>query len=313
MAKAAPATLVLASEEALAALKDWLDWLGGERGASTHTLAAYRRDLIAFFTFLTEHFGEPPTLDHLRTLSLQDFRSWLSFDLREHAKSSSARALSAIRAFYAWGERQGGFSNPALALVRTPRQKAPVPKALSIGESLDLLEGAEDQRAPWIEKRDNAVLLLLYGAGLRIGEALGLTRNAAGSSTLRIKGKGGKERLVPLLPVVEAALKDYLSHCPFDEGPKGPLFFGERGKRLSPRLIQLRIERLRRQLGLPETATPHALRHSFATHLLAGGGDLRTIQELLGHASLSTTQRYTKIDAASLLATYRAAHPRAKN
>lgn len=314
MAKAAPATLVPASEEALAALKDWLDWLGGERGASTHTLAAYRRDLLAFFAFLTEHLGAPPTLDHLRKLKLQDFRAWLSFRLHDHAKSSSARALSAIRAFYVWGERQGGFSNPALALVRTPRQKAPVPKALSIGESLDLLEGSDDLRAPWIEKRDNAVLLLLYGAGLRIGEALGLARSAAnGGGTLRIKGKGGKERLVPLLPVVEAALKDYLSHCPFDEGPKGPLFFGERGKRLSPRLIQLRIERLRRQLGLPESATPHALRHSFATHLLAGGGDLRTIQELLGHASLSTTQRYTKIDAESLLATYRAAHPRAKN
>ena len=221
-----------------------------------------------------------------------------------------------VRGFYRWLARVGLADNPAVTALKTPRVPKPVPKALDAEEALDLLDMAPElARAIWIGKRDVAVLMLLYGCGLRLGEALSLGRSEApvpGQDALTVTGKGGKDRMVPLLPAVTAAVQDYLEACPFELAPEGPLFLGARGKVLGARQVQARVAELRVRLGLPETVTPHALRHSFATHLLAAGGDLRAIQELLGHASLSTTQRYTDVDAAGLLAVYRRAHPRAR-
>lgn len=303
--------------ELLAAARRWLVWLTSEKRSSPHTIAAYGRDLGFFLAFLSDYRGEVLGLADLKALKTRDFRAWLSAEAAEgKAKTSTARALAAVRSFFTWADREGIASNPRLALIRTPKRPHSVPKALAPEETTELLEAAaQDERAPWIVARDSALLLLLYGAGLRIGEALGLARGAAprpGQDALTVLGKGRKSRVVPLLPVITEALGSYLALCPYDPGPEGPLFLGARGGTLSPRILQYRMRDLRRALGLPESATPHALRHSFATHLLGGGGDLRSIQELLGHASLSTTQRYTAVDAAKLLSAYRAAHPRAR-
>lgn len=307
----------LLSEELSRAAADWLRWLTSEKRASPHTQEAYRRDLGAFLGFLAEHLGGPLTLSQLQGLTTSDFRAWLARRSAEGLqRSSTARALSVVRSFFAFLDREGLASNATLRLIRTPKQPKSVPKALAVDEAGELVEAVDGEAAePWILQRDSAVLLLLYGAGLRIGEALSLTRREAptpAQDSLTVVGKGRKTRIVPLLPVIGEAVAAYLALCPYDPGPDGPLFLGRRGGPLKARLIQLRLADLRRRLGLPETATPHALRHSFATHLLAGGGDLRAIQELLGHASLSTTQRYTAVDGAALLKTYRAAHPRAR-
>ena len=225
--------------------------------------------------------------------------------------------MAAVRGFYRYLDRHHGLHNPALAALRTPRLPQRLPRPLSAGQALEVVDAADDDgRIGWLGKRDAALLTLLYGAGLRIGEALGLTRAEAGGAParlreLRVTGKGGRQRVVPVLPVVAAALADYLEACPFRGGSGAPLFVGARGGPLQPGVVQRRVRGLRRLLGLPETATPHALRHSFATHLLAGGADLRAIQELLGHASLSTTQGYTGVDGARLMDLYRRAHPRA--
>lgn len=317
MAAPAGLTLLPAAEDAAAAAERWLGWLAEARRASTHTTSAYRHDLTGFFRFLTEHLGAPPALATLGGLSLADFRSWLAqLAQAGKAKSSAARALACVRSFFRWAANEGLFDNAAIGTLRTPKHTAPLPRALAVEESLEVMAlVGEESATPWIAKRDEAVLLLLYGAGLRIGEALGLTRRAFVSGNgklLTVLGKGRKERSLPLLPQIGEALQAYLKLCPYDPGLDGPLFLGARGGALNPRVIQLRVESLRHQLGLPEETTPHALRHSFATHLLAGGGDLRAIQELLGHASLSTTQRYTKVDAAALMKTYAAAHPRAR-
>lgn len=294
----------------------WLSWLEHEKRVSEHTLEAYRRDLGSFLTFLAEHRGERADLTALEGLALRDFRAWLAARAgRGLSNSSSARALSVLRSFYRWGERQGRFENSQIAALRTPKVPKSLPKALTAPDAQDLIEApAPGEQPAWILSRDRAVLLLLYGAGLRIGEALGLTAEDLPGDrdlALRITGKGSKTRMVPLLPEVRDALEDYRARCPYAPPPDAPLFRGERGGPLSPRIVQLLIQRLRRGLGLPESTTPHALRHSFATHLLAGGADLRGIQELLGHASLSTTQRYTAVDPSSLLKAYQA-HPRAK-
>lgn len=299
------------------AAADWLRWLTSEKRASPHTLEAYRRDLGAFLGFVCEHLGGPIALEQLDALTTTDFRAWLA---RRAAgglqRSSTARALSVVRSFFAFLDREGLASNVTLRMIRTPKVPKSVPKALAVDEAGELVEAVGTEGAePWILQRDSAVLLLLYGAGLRIGEVLSLTRREAptmAQDSLTVIGKGRKTRMVPLLPVIGEAVQAYLALCPYDPGPEGPLFLGRRGGPLKARLIQLRLATLRRALGLPETATPHALRHSFATHLLAGGGDLRAIQELLGHASLSTTQRYTAVDSAALLKTYHAAHPRAR-
>ena len=222
--------------------------------------------------------------------------------------------MSTVRGFFRYLEKHGLGHNPALGAVRTPKVPKSVPKALDIAEALESVEAVADfTDTPWIAKRDIAVLMLLYGCGLRIGEALALNRHQAPrADTMVVTGKGNKQRLVPVLPVVREAVEDYLAACPRPLEPDDPLFIGARGKRLDASVIQKQMRKIRILFGLPETATPHALRHSFATHLLAGGGDLRTIQELLGHASLSTTQRYTDVDSARLMAVYEAAHPRAR-
>ena len=308
-----------AAADLASAVETWLGRLADERRRSDHTVAAYRRDLEGFLRFLAEHRGAAPDLATLAALTVRDLRAWLARRAAEgRARTSTARALSAVRVFFRHLEREGVPVSSALALVRAPKTPRAVPRPLTEGQAKAVvdLDGLNAGPPDWTARRDAAVLLLLYGCGLRIGEALGLDRAAAPAAdaelhSLMITGKGNKQRVVPVLPVVADAIADYLAACPHELEPGDPLFVGVRGKRLQPKLVQQTMARLRGALGLPSSATPHALRHSFATHLLAGGGDLRTIQELLGHASLSTTQRYTEVDEAGLLAAYTAAHPRA--
>jgi integrase/recombinase XerC len=294
----------------------WLDWLAHEKRQATATVKAYRTDLEGFLGFCAEHQGEPPGLAELGGLRAVDFRAWLAWRHGQGlARTSTARALAALRGFYRYLDREHGRHNPALKALRTPRLPRHLPRPVSAGQAEQLLDAAPTAaKSDWLAKRDSAVLLLLYGAGLRIGEALALDRAAVGQDpaslrTLLITGKGGKQRLVPILPVIAAAIADYLAACPYRQATA--LFLGARGKRLQGPIVRRVMQDLRRLLGLPESATPHALRHSFATHLLADGADLRTIQELLGHASLSTTQGYTGVDGARLMRLYHQAHPRA--
>jgi integrase/recombinase XerC len=318
MAGVAARLNLTARDPALAgAIADWRAWLADERRASPHTLAAYEADLSGFLNFMSGHLGGDPALVDLAALKAADFRAWLARRTRDGlAKSSTARAMSTVRGFFRRLEKRDLIANPAVRAVRAPKLPQSMPKPLTEQGAREVMETVGAMaKEPWIAKRDAAVLLLLYGCGLRIGEALGLTRGrvkdmAGGAMTVR--GKGNKDRLVPVLPVVAEAVRDYLASCPYAGGDGDPLFLGARGKALDPAIVQKEMRAVRRALNLPETATPHALRHSFATHLLGGGGDLRTIQELLGHASLSTTQRYTAVDAAKLLDVYRAAHPRAR-
>ncbi len=302
----------------------WRDWLRSERRLSGHTLTAYEHDVAEFVAFMTKYLGGPPTLAQLGKLKPAEFRAWLADRAHQGlARTSTARAFSSVRSFFRFLDKRGLAHNASIAAIQTPKLPRSVPKALSERDMEELLAAPaepETQRDGWIEQRDTAILLLLYGAGLRIGEALGLSKATIdglldhGQDTLDVTGKGNKTRLVPLLPAALEALAAYRDACPFMKalGPRDAFFLGARGGPLDPAIVQKRVRDLRRQLGLADSVTPHALRHSFATHLLAAGGDLRTIQELLGHASLSTTQRYTDVDAARLGAVYRAAHPRAK-
>lgn len=316
-----PAPVPLARFSAAPDLADaiarWQGWLAEERRASAHTVAAYGRDLAGFLDFLTAHLGEVPSLASLSALTVADFRAYLARRAADALeRSSTARALSVLRGFFRFLDRRKLAHNAALAALRTPKLPKSLPKALSAEEAENALDTVEElARQPWVGKRDLALLTLLYGCGLRLSEALGLARREAPLTpgTLTIIGKGRKQRQVPVLPAVAEAIADYVAVCPHRLAPEDPLFVGVRGARLHPRLVQGKLQELRALFGLPERATPHALRHSFATHLLAGGGDLRAIQELLGHASLSTTQRYTAIDAARLVAVYDEAHPRAKS
>ena len=297
------------------AISDWLSFLRDERRASEHTLGAYRRDLENFSRFLAEHLGKIPELSDLSSLRLADFRAWLARRAGENrAKTSTARALSSLRGFFRYLKRRGKAENAALGLLRTPKLPRALPKPLSPDEAEDAMARIGDvANEPWTALRDTALITLLYGCGLRISEALALDRKSAPfGETLRIKGKGNKERVVPVLPAVGEAVAGYLAACPYRLKPEDPLFVGARGARLKPGVVQRQVRKLRRYLGLPETATPHALRHSFATHLLSSGADLRAIQELLGHASLSTTQRYTAVDKAQLMEVYARSHPRAR-
>ncbi len=306
----------------VAEAESWLRGLETERRAAAATLNSYRRDLTQFLGFLNEHLGGKVTLRALARLRPADFRAFLAARRDKGTSSRTlARALSAIRSFFRYLERKGLVTSAAIGAIRTPKLPHSIPKPLHEREASALSEPETHHRfsaqnsEPWVNARDAAVLALLYGCGLRISEALGLNYSDAklldGSDVLRITGKGNKTRLVPVLPRVRNAVRTYLDLYPGGHMPDDPLFFGVRGKRLSPRIIQLAVEKFRYAVGLPDTATPHALRHSFATHLLAAGGDLRTIQELLGHASLSTTQIYTEVDSARLLEVYEKAHPRA--
>ncbi|MBE9556008.1 MAG: tyrosine recombinase XerC [Proteobacteria bacterium] len=305
----------LSSDPALArAIDEWRRWLTHEKRASRHTINAYNRDLGAFLSFLQIHLGAQPRLADLVGLSAADFRAWMARRASNGlSRSSTARAMSVLRGFYRWLERNEYGANHAIRAMRSPKRPHGIPKPLTVSDtdllldSLDLLPGE-----PWETQRDVALFTLLYGCGLRISEALDLNRREApAGDSLTVTGKGNKQRMLPVLPVVREAVQAYLKSCPWQPGGDGPLFMGVRGKRLNAGVAQKRLRELRLLLGLADSVTPHALRHSFATHLLSGGGDLRTIQELLGHASLSTTQRYTEVDSENLMATYRAAHPRA--
>ena len=296
-------------------VEDWLEWLAHTKSYSHHTLTAYRIDMRHFTGFLQRHAGAEVTCDLLKVLSLRDFRSWLaSRHGEDFTAASTARALSVVRGFFRYLHKRGVFENPAVFHIRTPKLPKALPKALSEDQALSSL-GSVGANHPqeWVQLRDVALLTLLYGCGLRIGEALSLTPSDVpeGALSLTLTGKGNKQRMVPLLPQVHEAIAAYKKACPHRLHAKEPLFKGVRGKALQPALFQKEIAQLRLALDLPDSATPHAFRHSFATHLLAGGGDLRTIQELLGHADLSTTQRYTKVDHERLLNAYQKAHPRA--
>ena len=299
------------------ALAVWLEHLANERRASPRTVEAYQACVLAYLGFLTRHRGESPTVSDMGTVSAADLRAYLASRRtaeRPLSPRSLSQALSAIRTYHRFLDRRLGTPNAALDLVRGPRVKPGAPRPVSEDQALGLLtEAGEDpDLAPWAAARDEAVLVLLYGCGLRISEALSLNRGDAPlGEALRITGKGGKTRIVPLLPVVREAVDAYLASQPFVLEADEPLFRAVRGGPLSPRHVQATVQRLRGRLGLSERATPHALRHSFATHLLGAGADLRSIQELLGHASLSTTQRYTAVDAAGLLSAYAKAHPHA--
>lgn len=312
----APAPFFLAAPDAQQAASGWYDWLAKEKRYSAHTLRAYGQDIAAYFAFLADHLGGPASLADLNGLRQADFRAYLNRRRQEGLSATSlARALSTIRGLHKRLNRDGLCDNAAISLLRTPKLPRSLPKPLAMPAAKAVIEQAEEARdEPWLQARDAAILLLLYGAGLRLGEALGLNgRDKPKADSLTVTGKGNKQRILPILPVVRDAIDDYAKLCPYAITADGPLFFGARGKRLDPAIVQKAMRDARRALMLPETATPHALRHSFATHLLADGGDLRTIQELLGHASLSTTQRYTDVDAESLLKVYAQAHPRIKS
>jgi len=295
-----------------AQLSAWQRELGSVRRLAANTLEAYGRDVDQFLSFLAGHAGGAVTLATLKDLRGADIRAFMAQRRTESLGSRSlARMLSALKSFFRFLEREGVLASEALNVIRTPKLPKSLPKALTVMEArqtISATEGMEDR--PWVAARDMAVLSLCYGAGLRIAEALALTGSDLEARSLRVTGKGGKVRLVPLIDAVRKSVELYVSLCPFKPYPSDPLFRGVRGGVLSPRLIQLRVVQLRSALGLPPSATPHALRHSFATHLLGRGGDLRAIQELLGHASLSTTQIYTAVDTDRLLESYRKAHPR---
>ena len=298
------------------ALIRWLAHLRGVDGLSDHTIKAYRQDVSDFLGFLTQHHGaQISSLSALIQLPQSDLRAWMSHKRTAGLSSRSlARALSAVKGYIAWIADAQGQDASILLSARSPKHRRKLPRPLSEDGARDMLDTVGDQSlTPWIAARDIAVITLLYGSGLRISEALGLTgANIPLPQVLRIRGKGDKERLVPTLPAARDAITTYARLCPYDLRPDQPLFRGARGGPLNPRLIALVMEKARAQLGLPASATPHALRHSFATHLLAAGGDLRMIQELLGHASLSTTEAYTAVDTARLMAVYARTHPRAE-
>ena len=308
------------ADAALAAeARAWRASLGAERRLSPKTVEAYGRDLAQFVAFLAAHGGELATPRAITGLAVADLRSFMAHRRRDGiAARSLMRALAGLRSFARHLEREGFGNAPAFAAVQTPKLPRSLPKPIAAEPARALADPdtrAGEERPDWVLGRDAAVIGLLYGSGLRISEALGLRRHQAPVGSLdsvTVVGKGQKTRMVPVIAPVRAAVERYLALCPYALPDDGPLFVGARGGPLSPRLIQLAVERLRGALGLPPSATPHALRHSFATHLLGRGGDLRTIQELLGHASLSTTQIYTAVDAARLLKAYQDAHPRAR-
>lgn len=293
---------------------DWLAFLEHEAGTAANTRVAYGRDLEQFIRWWGHELGRPPVIGDAPGMTPKTFRGFLAYRRRADVENRSlSRTMSALRGFFRWLEQQNIVRSRAVQSVTMPRVGHSIPKPLTVEKAQAVVDDASAGEIGWIAARDTAVLLLLYGSGLRISEALGLTLRhftSAERDIIRVTGKGGKERLTPVLPVTRAAITDYLTQCPFPLEPGDPMFRGVKGGPLSPRIIQLAMERMRGRLGLPAVATPHALRHSFATHLLAAGADLRQIQELLGHASLSTTQVYTEVDRQRLLEIYDSAHPR---
>lgn len=292
-------------------IRRWLVWLRSEKHVSRHTYRAYVSDVSHYVRFLGSHHGEAVSIDMLSSASLGDFRAWMSRKAQDGAGiSSRARSLSGLKNFLNWLDRQGIAHNAAIKGLTRPKLPKKLPRPLHEFQAFRLLDTMPGD--DWLALRDKALFTLLYGCGLRIDEALSLDiKNLPRDGYLRVVGKGNKERQVPVLAQIEQAIAGYRAACPFAETPGRPLFTGERGKRLHQGVAQKAMRDLRRLLNLPESLTPHALRHSFATHLLQNGANLREIQELLGHASLSTTQRYTDVNAEELLKIYKAAHPRA--
>lgn len=296
------------------ALHAWLDRQKALRDASDHTIDAYARDVGRFLAFMTAHKGAPQGLGALARISVTDMRAWMAHERgQDIGPRTLARRVSAVKSFYRWLSRREGFEPTAVLAARAPKFQRKLPRPLSPDHACDVIDHLEaPEAADWIGARDQAVAVLLYGCGLRISEALSLTGRALPlGDSLRIIGKGNKERIVPVLPIVRAAVARYAALCPFAATPDAPLFRGARGGALGARAVQKAMAQVRATLGLPASATPHAMRHSFATHLLTAGGDLRAIQSLLGHASLSTTQTYTAVDTAHLMDIYRRAHPKA--
>ncbi len=302
------------SAGAAALLCDWLDTLFGVRGRAAKTIEAYRRDVTGFLGFMARHTGGPMGLGALGQVSVSDLRAWMAERRTSGLTSRSlARELSAVRGFYRWLQTAHDVDCPALSVIRAPKLPARLPRPVDEADARRLIAASASHPEPWIAARDLAALTLIWGTGLRIAEALSLRqRDAPLGEVLRVTGKGGKQREVPVVPAARQAVEVYRAQCPHLAGPEEALFLGARGGALNPRLLQGAMATARQALGLPATATPHALRHSFATHLLEAGGDLRAIQELLGHASLSSTQIYTGVDRSRLMEVYAKAHPRAR-
>ena len=295
------------------ALASWLDHCRALGGAAENTVKAYQSDVLGFLAFMTQHHGAAQGLGPLSKITVSDMRAWMASErTRGVGARSLARQLSAVKTFYRWLSEREGFEPTAVLSTRSPKFTKKLPRPLAEDAATAMIDTVEMQATdPWVAARDSAVVTLLYGCGLRISEALSLTgADVPLPQVMRITGKGGKERIVPVIDAAREAVASYLRLCPHPMEPNAPLFRGARGGPLNPRTIQKVMERSRMQLGLPATATPHAMRHSFATHLLTAGGDLRAIQELLGHASLSTTQAYTAVDTAHLMDVYNKAHPR---
>lgn len=308
--------LITAAPDLLAAREKWLSHLKNERRLAEKTLDAYERDLRQFLLFLTGYLGNRPAIEDVADLKPVDMRGYLSTRRKNGAGARTlGRGLAGIRSFIRFLEKNNLASSAGISAMRAPKQPQTLPKPLPVIDALKLTKTDEQMNEePWIAARDAAIMTLLYGCGLRISEALALTPNDfpnTRTTTLKITGKGGKSRIVPLLPLVSKAVTDYSNQCPYQLDKDAPVFRGARGAPLQAAVLQRAMRLLRSAFGLPDTATPHALRHSFATHLLSGGGDLRTIQELLGHASLSTTQIYTAVDSDRLLEVFENAHPRA--
>lgn len=303
------------AEDVRQAVEAWRAWLGSERRASRHTLASYQFDLENLFKFISDYRGKHVSLTVLAELTLTDFRAWLAWNAESrHEAASRARAVAGARNFFKWLDRTGRLHNTAIGLLKTPKTARRLPRPVSEASAGDIVALAKNvPQESWLGLRDEALFTLLYGAGLRIGEALSLRGDdLAQGDIITVVGKGNKQRNVPLLPVVQESIAKYRAACPYPLEGSHFLFVGARGEALNPGVAQRDLRRLRRDLNLPDSVTPHALRHSFATHLLASGADLRSLQELLGHSSLSTTQLYTQVDAGQLSQVYRAAHPRAK-
>ncbi|WP_455477885.1 tyrosine recombinase XerC [Bartonella sp. B10] len=307
--------LVPADYAVLEVRKNWLDNLTRSRRMATQTTQAYERDTRQFLLFLCRHLGHETTFDDLANLRVADFRAYLAYRRTNNIGARSlSRGMAGLRSFFNYLSREKIVCVPAAKLVKTPKKPQSLPRPLTIKSALHIVKQENQQEnAVWITARNAAILILLYGCGMRISEALSLTPEQFSNpekTSISVVGKGGKERLVPLIPIVYKAVQNYLKCCPYPLIDNEPMFRGARGGVLQPSIVQRAIRILRTNLGLPDTTTPHTLRHSFATHLLSRGGDLRTIQELLGHACLSTTQIYTHVDTDHLLEVYQKAHPR---
>lgn len=310
-----PYIYIPAEESLRIIVKDWQEWLLHEKRLSLNTCEAYVRDFAEFLKFLETHFDEIPDTKMLEELEPMDFRSYLAKKAKDGiSRSSLARNVSSLKNFFKWLEKNKILTNQAITSITAPSAPKSIPKPISVNDALDVIKTAgEIQTEEWLSKRDIAFFTLLYGCGLRISEALSIDiGDIPEGDIIKIRGKGNKERILPILPLVINTIKDYLNYYPFKKTKNSPLFVGSRGKRVDAGVMQRQMRKVRYMLNLPDTATPHALRHSFATHLLSKGGNLRTIQELMGHASLSSTQVYTEVDINRLKAVYDDAHPRAR-